>query len=298
MASRKAVNYLIGCDPELFLVDKTGAHRSAHDLIPGTKASPHLVSRGAIQPDGTAAEFNIDPAATAVEFTENIRSVLLSLQNHINEKDPELRLKVVPTAFFSESYFKDLPPAALEFGCTPDYNAYTSKANEFNGTKETFRTGAGHVHVGWTSGEDPQDTAHFFDCMQATRQLDVVLYFSSLLWDTDSKRRELYGKIGAFRPKSYGSEYRSISNAWVADPDLHTWIFNATTRAMVLLDKDGVQLWEDLNFREYVKAARAGKEIPRGDLLDINEDLVQMFDIPPLPSAYTQYHLSDERIPF
>lgn len=288
IASVRPLSYTIGCDPELFLVDKgSGAFRSAHDLLPGSKAMPYTVSKGALQPDGTAAEFNIDPASTSKEFVDNIKSVLLDLQQTINAKNPNLSLKVVPTAMFDPEYFKSLPPDALAFGCTPDYNAYSSKANEFVGTTKPMRTGAGHVHVGWTEGELTDDPGHIYDCMQAARQLDASLYFMSLLWDNDTRRRELYGQIGAFRPKSYGVEYRSVSNAWVADPDLQVYVFNATLHAIKLLDsKDNVELWQDKFMAEMIEDARAGVESSTADLMTMHDILVEDFDFPKLPEYY------------
>lgn len=294
MSVRRETEYLVGADPELFVMDiKSGAFRSAHDLIPGSKQSPFKVPKGAIQPDGTAAEFNIEPAKTVKDFTENITEVLINLQNMINERNPDLRLKVIPTAYFDQEYFKSLPAEALAFGCTPDFDAWTSKKNSFRGTNKPYRTGAGHVHVGWTEGEKMDDTAHIYDCMQMTRQLDATLYFASLLWDLDDQRRTLYGKIGAFRPKPYGVEYRSVSNAWVADPDLHVWVFNTTKWAAKLLDHEGVKLWEDKLVAEHVEDARCGVDNARADLLDLHLELVDRFEMPMLPEAYLEPDYGD-----
>ncbi len=60
-------NFTYGCDPEVFLMvgDK---YVSAHGLFPGTKAEPFKVEKGAVQVDGLALEFNIDPAKTPEEF--------------------------------------------------------------------------------------------------------------------------------------------------------------------------------------------------------------------------------------
>ena len=59
---------LLGADPEAFVVLKDGGIPvSAHGLLPGTKDKPFPVEKGAVQVDGMAAEFNIEPAATEDE---------------------------------------------------------------------------------------------------------------------------------------------------------------------------------------------------------------------------------------
>jgi hypothetical protein len=54
----------------------------------------------------------------------------------------------------------------------------------------------------------------------------------SVLMDEDLLRKQLYGKRGAFRPKPYGVEYRSLSNFWVQKPEYIGWAWDATARAM------------------------------------------------------------------
>lgn len=284
--------YLIGTDPELFVQVKGTNHIvSAHDLVPGTKLTPFPVQKGAIQPDGTSAEFNIHPAETAEEFTDNIRSVLLELQRTVIERAKknnlfDLELKVTPTAWFEEGYFKTLPAQALVFGCSPDWNAWTQKQTEFHSTRLPFRTGAGHIHIGWTANEDVLDDGHWNDCICATRQMDAALYFASLLWDTDTQRRTLYGKMGAFRPKPYGVEYRSLSNAWIADPKLHKFVFDTAVTAMKLLDKFDNRLWEEGSVYDLVKRTQENRVIPRMELIGWHERFVDTHGLPSLPAEY------------
>ena len=139
----------LGTDPEVFLTDTEGRYVSAHDLVPGSKWDPHRVQSGALQPDGVAAEFNIDPVETADEFMSNIDTVMKQLESQIKSIRPDLIITMTPTATFSKEYFDSLPESAKELGCTPDYNAYTRDTNSPPSTTEPFRTGSGHIHIGW-----------------------------------------------------------------------------------------------------------------------------------------------------
>ena len=61
------MDFLFGADPELF-VKRDGEFKSGHGLIEGGKENPYPVERGAVQVDGMALEFNIDPAADEDNF--------------------------------------------------------------------------------------------------------------------------------------------------------------------------------------------------------------------------------------
>lgn len=236
---------LVGTDPEIFPYSVDRGYVSGHDMIPGTKEKPYPVKDGFIQVDGVACEFNTFPALEVDEFVSNIHSVRDELQEMVREFG--VTLVATPTAVFSQEYFDSLPAKTRELGCTPDYNAWTGKENEPPQTTEPFRTGAGHLHFGWTKYADPNDPDHFELCRNVVKQLDSVLYPISLNWDADQKRRTLYGKMGAFRPKHYGVEYRPLSNAYLNDDRVIRWCFEAGKRCVSLLLDEDVRLWCEEN---------------------------------------------------
>lgn len=237
---------LIGSDPELFVFDDNkGKFISAHDLIPGTKDMPYPVPRGAIQVDGVAAEFNIDPAETVDEFTKNIRSVMSSMEGFIKEMKSDYELAITPTAKFEKEYFDALPDEVKLLGCNPDYDAYTGDENTPPETTEPFRTGAGHIHIGWTAGASAGDETHLDNCRELVKELDATLYPASLLWDSDDKRRTLYGKIGCFRPKHYGLEYRPLSNAYLKEKSIQEYVFKTAKHVSELFFTTGTRISRD-----------------------------------------------------
>lgn len=219
---------LIGADPELFAFDQHNKPVSVHDLIPGTKANPLKVPFGGIQVDGMAGEFNIQPAASRKEFMSNIQHVRNLLDFFLKSRRSDLSWRCEPTVYLTQNYLNELPDDVKKLGCEPDYNAYTGRMNPRPNAGELFRTGAGHIHVGWGKGFEPFDKGHFAVCCDLVKELDFVLYRASHKWDTDTTRMRLYGKPGAFRPKSYGVEYRVLSNAWLKHSILQQYVYDAT----------------------------------------------------------------------
>lgn len=215
----------IGADPEFFLKKRgTSQYVSAHGIVPGTKEHPHKLKGGAVQLDGTAVEFNIDPASTKKEFSENIKTVLAEIRKIVPDKyDFEFK----PAVKFAPRYFeKRVPESAKELGCNPDFDAYRFGApNNPPDNKTTMRTGAGHIHIGFCKNADVKDRDHIIDCSLLAKRLDRVFRPIEKNWDKDTLRRSMYGKLGCFRPKPYGMEYRSLSNAWLNYPKLWPFLF-------------------------------------------------------------------------
>jgi hypothetical protein len=226
---------MLGCDPELFLMDATGKLRASCGLIGGTKAHPMPLPLGkgyAVQEDNVAIEFNIPPAANAKEFQESIKKTLEFLQNGVRSM-----YDFSITNLSAASFPKDelVAPAALEFGCDPDYNAWTGKRNPRpKAEDETLRSCGGHVHVGL-------DTVGIDD-KQIIKAMDLFLGVPSVLMDKGELRKKLYGKAGAYRTwvkgDWHGVEYRTLSNFWVAAQDdrLTKWVWDNTEKAVNAVD--------------------------------------------------------------
>lgn len=235
---------LLGCDPEAFLKNKAGEFVGAYGVFPGTKTEPYPVKKGKVQVDGMAGEFNTDPAANNTQWITSIETVLKWMQAIAKQKG--LTLEICSTAHFSEEVMKNAPAEAKELGCNPDFNAYTEDQNPRPEQHPTMRTAAGHIHVGWCAERDPNDPQHFQSCCILTRQLDFFLGVPSIILDQEGvERRQMYGAAGAFRPKPYGVEYRSLSNFWIKDTKLMKWVFTNTNNAFDLLAKKGKRLYDE-----------------------------------------------------
>lgn len=221
-----------GADPELF-VAKNGVFHSGYGLIKGDKENPFPVQNGAVQVDGMALEFNINPVQTEQEFVHNITSVLGQLKDMV----PEYDLVAAPVAEFTPEYLEAQPEEAKMLGCDPDFNAWEDDQNETPDAKVSFRTGSGHIHIGWTDNQNIKDTQHKKQAQAVVKQMDFFLGLPSVIFDADTKRRELYGKAGAHRIKTYGVEYRVLSNKWLESEKLMAWAFRASKKALTELVK-------------------------------------------------------------
>lgn len=205
-----------GCDPELFVTNADGEFVTAAGLIPGTKEEPYRVPGGAVQVDGMAAEFNIDPVTTFKEFNDNIIKVTGTLKRMLPKG---YKLSTVPSVVFSEKAWAEAPDEAKILGCNPDYNAWDNSVNPPPSDPDNprLRTASGHVHIGWTDNAEVTDPDHVRSCVDLVKQLDWYLGPWSVRSDPDTARRRLYGKAGAMRFKPYGVEYRVLSNFWLTN---------------------------------------------------------------------------------
>jgi Phage phiEco32-like COOH.NH2 ligase-type 2 len=218
---------LLGCDPEVF-VKKNNNFFSAHGLIPGDKKNPFKVKNGAVQVDGMALEFNIDPAADENAFVFSIQSVFDQMCAMV----PEYEVVATPVAHFTEQYMKEQPKEALELGCEPDYCGWTGDVNKRPDANRPMRTASGHIHIGWTEGQDIQNPSHQQRVNAVAQQMDFFLGLPSLFYDEDKERREMYGKAGALRYKSYGGEYRTLSNAWLKSEARMRFVYRNAIKGM------------------------------------------------------------------
>jgi hypothetical protein len=223
------LKFTIGADPEFFLWDsESKTYVSAHDKVPGNKKEPFKLPDGsAVQADGTAVEFNIEPATTSKEFREKIESALFEVRKIVPDR---FEFKFNPIISYPKKIFDRIPAEAKELGCDPDYCAMLTevKQNSVPSNIGNRRTGSGHIHIGWTSGQDTREgvTGHWDDCVTMINNLDAM-YSGGLkqIFDLDyANREQFYGAPLAFRAKSYGVEYRTPSNIWLRDLDLAEWL--------------------------------------------------------------------------
>lgn len=229
----KMLQLKIGTDTELFLRDfETRKPVPVCGLLGGTKRKPRLLPElgegFAVQEDNVMVEFNLPPASSRGEFISNTSKMMEYLTEYFRPKGLELvcaaSMRFDPADLNTKQ--------AQTFGCEPDFDAWNLSENDVDRSDpslETLRTAGGHIHVSYScDGNAPTPESRLL----LVKAMDVFLGAPSLYADTDKDRRKLYGKSGAFRPKSYGIEYRALSNFWIGSPEYVKWMWDSVGLAV------------------------------------------------------------------
>ncbi len=214
----KLKNITIGADPELFLINKkTGKVISSIGIIPGEKGNAYqgdMPDGFGLQIDNILAEFNI-PVTTLGEKNRFVSDIMYAkeyIRNYISKINPNYDILCQASAEVPEKELKS--DEAKQFGCSVDYNAYTMDANPRpEGDTTNLRTTGCHIHIGY---ENPNARTS----IEIVKYLDACLGVASVLIDTDTERRKLYGKAGCFRLTAYGVEYRVLSGFFISSPEV------------------------------------------------------------------------------
>lgn len=210
-------DFTIGADPELFIVNsKTGKVVSSIGLIPGVKGDPYIdecMPRGfGLETDNILAEFNIPVCKTKEEFVNSIEWMKNYIRSFIQAKDPDLDIKCSASEIVDDDQLQS--DEAKLFGCSVDYNVYTESANpKPKGETTNLRSAGMHIHCGY-------DGYNTNTSLELIRLFDLFIGVPSVLFDEDKRRRDLYGKAGAFRLTPYGFEYRVLSSYMMSSVEL------------------------------------------------------------------------------
>ncbi len=233
----------IGSDPEIFI--ESIEHNeiiSAIGMIPGSKDEPHPITDEGhfIQTDNIAFEFNIPPCNTEDEFVKNINYVKDYLE--VVAATNGAKLSTLSSGEIDPMQLTH--PQAKMFGCEPDLNVYLKEYNPMPDNNTNLRCVGGHIHIGYPNANQE-------DSEQIVKAFDIFVTLPALLIDKDDRRRELYGKAGAFRFKEpWGLECRALSNFWIHSDELMRWVYAQTIKAVnYALDGDQEGLFDRYSTR-------------------------------------------------
>lgn len=238
------VSFKIGTDPEVILL-LNDLPFSAEGVVGGDKYEPRQLNGDVkVHEDNILVEYNTKPASNKIEFIREIVSSVYAIHHELL-KDKGIKISKACFADFDDKYLQTMQ--AQTIGCTPEFDAATCEMIE-PPTLETFtgRSAGGHIHVGYENENE-------FDSMMIIKMLDLHLGVPSLIVDTDTRRRQLYGKASSFR-RSEGIkvEYRTLSNFWTFNTALISWVYDTVAKVVDDVAK-GVVIDDDL----YLKVREA-----------------------------------------
>ena len=219
----------LGCDPELFIVNKQGVVVGSERVLLG---GLNVGSDSSIVTDGVQVELHPHPGSCREGLSFRIQQCVLDLDTYIKSR-PDLkglRLSFDPMVEVAREELERLSPKAQTLGCQPSLNIYGHKTKEVNGMEYRKRSAAGHIHLGMDM--EP------FNLTQLIPLLDLFVANTCVLFDRDPasrERRQLYGKAGEYRLPSHGLEYRVLSNFWLRHYSLMSCVFGLARQAVVIL---------------------------------------------------------------
>ncbi len=234
MTEKNAI--LLGSDTELFVMNpETGKMSSVAGVLGADKFNKKTVAEDVrIQEDNVLIEWDINPHNKIDSFISNIETAHALSKEEANKVGLQV-VEGVCSHIYTEEDLKSFHKDAFLFGCEPSFNALTGAMNEKPVSKNIgLRTAGGHIHFGYS---------HIRGVSQHSNQVlgvmcDYFLGLPSLTLDTDTQRRELYGKAGEVRFKNYGVEYRTLSNFWTFNKDNIKFIWDQCQKAYTHLAND------------------------------------------------------------
>lgn len=246
-----------GSDPEFMILDAQGQLKSAIGIVPGTKEERYSLGGGnQAYYDNVLAECSITPGTSQDDVVEKFRVCFQQYSELVG--DHKLIVRSSEEYPETEREHED----AKVFGCDPEFCAYDLEVLNPPTPEVSLRSAGGHVHIGFDGGADFEqgnmsndvwEEAMFkiaWDRIKVVRMCDLFIGIPALFLDKDPKskrRRELYGLAGSHRNcESYGVEYRSLSNFWLARPELVRIVFDLAEIAVkVVSDGKADEIWEN-----------------------------------------------------
>lgn len=222
---------LIGTDAEFFLLDNTGSPLSAEGLIGGSKWNKNIHEEGeyTTEEDGLACEIGIKPATTAEEFSQRIDKALRNVTGR------GFNISLNSSEKFDEAVRNT--PQGIESGCMPSLDTYRKAVNApLNHFEDEYRYSGAHIHIsfGFSDNEWHKHIDPDLFIMSMDHHLGIpYMKEEGILGNTVHP----YRRLGQWRMKPYGAEYRTLSNRWIFSKTTRKDVFNRTKKAVESWDK-------------------------------------------------------------
>jgi hypothetical protein len=236
----KLNNITIGSDPEYAAFNNEGEAISTVGFIPGTKQDPHpMEGDWSCQQDNVGTEICIPICKTKEEFVHAMLYGRKLAEQQLQKMRPDLHLRSVSSARYS---VKELDSdVARMFGCEASYCVYTDEQSARPSPKQVgnLRSFGCHIHIGYQTDDDV-----FVAAQRLIKAMDITCGLGSIIIDTDTDRRKIYGNAGDLRFRQIHDvnivEYRTLGGAMHLDEERLGWVYDQTMLAI-----DMVNNWKE-----------------------------------------------------
>ena len=255
----KVYTVSFGCDPEFFFKNDKGIV-GAEKVFPkdgltvGINNSKFII-------DGVQAELNPAPSTCRQLLANEISRCFAGLDEVMKTKGVVADFS--QTVEVDKENFDNLSDDSKKFGCSASKNIYKSPSKskiKVDPMVYRKRSAGGHIHLGRTS----DITSEVLDNpKKIVPILDILLGNTCVLIDRDIgniERRKNYGRAGEHRTPKHGLEYRTLSNFWLKNYKLMSFVFGMARFAVaVVVNK------KDKEFLKAVKMKDIEKAINKND---------------------------------
>lgn len=264
----------LGGDPEFFFENSDGNTVGSEKVLPKdgiastTNGTYTLAAQqgvtGKTVIDGVQAELHPRASSCREILASEISLCFHSLKETLKAKG--VRVVVAPLVNVSQSEIDSLTPQSQVFGCEPSRNIYQNAEEssiKVDAKKYLKRSAGGHVHLGNFFADilneparnisaDQRQWGGKYAIAERTEKtlkqmpdvlvpiLDIIVGNTCVLLDQDEgniERRANYGRVGEFRIKPYGLEYRTLSNFWLKSYPLMSLVYGLARFAVHLVEQ-------------------------------------------------------------
>lgn len=259
----------LGCDPEFFFrmggkiieaekilpeegLSYTKLHESSEFGLSSVVSSPN---GGKVTIDGVQAEINPRAHKSVAGLASEMGSCIKHLSQ--NAEIGGYALDFSQIVHLDDSDLSKLSEKSVKFGCSAskNINIVGDSIITVDPKKYNYRSAGGHVHIGSLEQFDAVYEA-LRQPERVVRLLDILLGNTCVMIDRSEgniERRKVYGKAGEFRTPPHGLEYRTLSNFWMRNYQLMSFVFemsrlcvnlvadNLDKRFVMLSDMDDIQ---------------------------------------------------------
>lgn len=232
---------VMGCDPEFFFL-KDNKIQGAETVLPPEGLVINRNGRSSsIIIDGVQAELNPAPETCREFLSHNISRCLQTLAERIRAQGGKIDVSFNQTFKVHKKTLDKLSDKAKVLGCSPSSNAYHEKARITikKAQNVRIRSGGGHIHLG--SG-NPFMKEILQTSDRLVPLLDAVVGNTCVLIDRDPGnviRRRYYGRAGEYRSPKHGIEYRVLSNFWMRNYALMSFVFGLARQTVLIASNSG-----------------------------------------------------------